>query len=111
MPCTIRSNDPQRGSVPAIAKELARDSAIVLVCGKPAPVWLKFPAEIIIRVALPVPSNFRPRCLEIEAIVTHTGVQGDLLRVTAAVHRMTFVDRNDAAGNRPTGTNLQEIKQ
>jgi hypothetical protein len=104
MPCTIRSDHSRQGSIPGITEELARNFVIVLAYSKPAPAWLKFPTEIIIQVALPVHNNFRPRSLEIEAIVNHTDVQGDLLRVTAAVQRLTFVNRDDTAGNSPTRT-------
>jgi hypothetical protein len=111
MRCTIRSNHPQREAIPAITKELARDSVIVLVCGKPAAAWLKSQAEIIIQVALPFHGNFQPRSLEVRAVVTHTSMQRDLLRVTASVHGMTFVDRDDTARSNPTKTHLQEIQQ
>lgn len=102
MPCTIQSGHLQSSVIQGFTKELTRDAAIVLVCNKPAPAWLKSPAEVIIHVALPVSGNFHPRVLEVAAIVTDTRLQGDLLRVTAAVHRMTFVDRKDTAGNNPT---------
>ena len=111
MHCTICSNHPQRKPIPAITKELARDSAIVLVCGKPAAAWLKSQAEIIILVALPFRGNFQPRSLEVTAVVTHTSMQRDLLRVTATVRGMTFVDRDDTATNNSNTTHLQEIKQ
>jgi hypothetical protein len=101
MPCTIRSSFQQRGTVQGLTKRLTRDSAIVLVCSEPAPAWLQSHAEIIISVALSVHRNFYPRFLEIAATVTETRVQEGLLRVIAAIHRMTFVDRDEAAGNNP----------
>jgi len=111
MHCTICSNHPQRKAIPAITKELARDSVIVLVCGKPAAAWLKSQAEIVIHVALPFRGYFQPRSLEITAVVTHTCMRRDLLRVTATVRGMTFVDRDDTARDNSTKTHLQEIQQ
>ena len=111
MRCTIRSNHPQRKAIPALTKELTRDSVIVLVCGKPAAAWLKPRAEVIIQVALPFRGQFQPRSLEVTAVVAHMSVPGDLLRVTATVRGMTFVDRDDTARCNPTKTHLQEIQQ
>jgi Flp pilus assembly pilin Flp len=105
IPCTIRSDSTPK-VIQGITKDLSRDSVILLVCGKPALAWPKSQAEIVIHVMLPFRGHFRPRSLEIAAVVAHTSVQGGLLRVTATVRGMTFVDRDDTAGN-PTKDSLK----
>jgi len=105
IPCTIRLSRPECKEIQGTAEELDRDSAIVLVCSTPASAWLEFQGEVMILVALPVSGNFHPRSLEIAAVVTDTGVEGELLRVSVAVRRMMFVDRNDCRGGNLTKTN------